>query len=118
MTAVPFELTDVHFSHRADLLGPRLAPRPCTSPRRSVGAGSEVVDDGAQRGDDRVRQRFGGRPGRGADIADGLADHGAHRGLIEGLQAAVGERRSQAVVSSATSPLRPETAIRARLDKP
>ena len=84
-----------------------------------VRAGGEVVDDAAQRGHGRVRRRIGRRRRRGgADVADGLADHGAHRGGVEGL-AAVGERGEAAgESSSATSLLRLETAVRARWDSP
>ncbi|MFD3662783.1 hypothetical protein ACFWVF_19650 [Streptomyces sp. NPDC058659] len=58
-----------------------------------VGAGGEVVNEGAQRGERGIRWWIGGREKRGdADVADGLADHGAHGGLIDGLEAAVGER--------------------------
>ncbi|MGW9122378.1 hypothetical protein ACWGRV_38285 [Streptomyces sp. NPDC055663] len=84
-----------------------------------VGAGGEVVDDGARGGDGRVRRRIGGRWGRrGSDAADGLADHGAHRGGVEGLEAAVGERGESAGSGSATVSARAETAIRARWDRP
>lgn len=56
---------------------------------QGVAAGREAVleflaNRGAQR-----RQDVGGG---GADVADGLADHRAHRRLIEGVEAAVGER--------------------------
>ncbi|WP_234319436.1 hypothetical protein [Streptomyces sp. NRRL S-237] len=55
--------------------------------------GGEVVNDAARFGERGIRCRIGGRRSRGgADVADGLADHGAHGGLIERLKAAVGER--------------------------
>lgn len=82
-----------------------------------VGSDGEVVDDGAQRGKLGVGRRIGERRG-GADVAEGLADHGTHPGRVEGLEAAVGERGEAAGVSSATLLLRPETAIRARWDRP
>ncbi|MFF4466848.1 hypothetical protein ACFY13_46350 [Streptomyces mirabilis] len=54
-----------------------LAARSSTTRRSVVSAGSA----GGSAGD-----------GGGADVADGLADHRAHRGRGESLQAAVGER--------------------------
>ncbi|MEU6184212.1 hypothetical protein [Streptomyces coeruleorubidus] len=85
-----------------------------------VGAGGEFVDDTAPCGERGIRRRVGGRRRWcGADVPNGLADHRARRGLIEGLEAAVSERgKSAGDQSSATSPLRPETTIRARWDRP
>ncbi|UDM05407.1 hypothetical protein LGI35_44910 (plasmid) [Streptomyces longhuiensis] len=64
-----------------------------------VRAGGEVVDQGAQRGERGIGRRILGRRvlgcrrrGRGADVVDGLTDHRAHGGLIQGRPAAVGER--------------------------
>ncbi|WP_326708195.1 hypothetical protein OG758_01300 [Streptomyces sp. NBC_01474] len=54
---------------------------------------------------------------RRADVGDGLAADGAHRGLIKGRQAAVGERGEAAGISSARSLLR-TTTVRARWDRP
>lgn len=49
-------------------------------------------------GGERFRRRRGGLEAAlgGADVADGLADHCAHCGHIEGLEAAVGERGESA----------------------
>lgn len=71
-----------------------------------VGAGGEFVDDAAKAGRG------------GADGTDGSADHHAHHSFIESLEAAARERGESAGISSVTSPLRPETAIRARWDRP
>jgi hypothetical protein len=61
-----------------------------------VRASGEAVGDGAQHGERGIRRRIGGRHRGGADVADGLADHRAHDGLIEGLEAAVGEHGESA----------------------
>jgi hypothetical protein len=56
-----------------------------------IGGGRQAVDDGAQRGKLGVGRRIGSRRGC-EDIADGLVDYGTHRGRVEGLETAVGER--------------------------
>ncbi|MFF0430081.1 hypothetical protein ACFYUJ_37680 [Streptomyces sp. NPDC004520] len=77
-------------------------------------ARGQVVDDSAQRSEYRVRRRFGRRRGRRvADVVGGLADHDAHRGGVEVLEAAVG-KRGKSAVTSATTCVRLETAIKAR----
>jgi hypothetical protein len=80
-----------------------LAARSSTTPRSAAWVGSAGGPAGG---------------GGGANVADGLADHRAHRGPIEGLEAAVGERGESAGISSATTSVRAETAIRARWDRP
>ncbi|OXY84682.1 hypothetical protein BEH93_23330 [Streptomyces sp. 2R] len=63
----------------------------------------------AQFGERGIRWRTGGRRG-----ADGLADHGADGGLIEGRQAAVGECGELAGdPHCATTSVRPEMPVRA-----
>ncbi|MDQ0753939.1 hypothetical protein QF034_008170 [Streptomyces africanus] len=58
-----------------------------------VRVGDEFLDEPAPFRNGGVRRRIGGRWRRcSTDVADSLADHRAHRGLIERLEAAVGER--------------------------
>ncbi|GAA3487596.1 hypothetical protein GCM10018987_16750 [Streptomyces cremeus] len=55
---------------------------------------------------------------RGADVVDGLADYGAHRGFVEELEGAVSERgESAGDQRSVTVSVRSETAIRARWER-
>ncbi|KOU63880.1 hypothetical protein ADK55_07825 [Streptomyces sp. WM4235] len=81
--------------------------------------GGEAVDDAAQLDERGIRRRTGG-PGGGAVRTSRTAWRTTARTVgssrsVRPLWASVASRR---VISSATSPLRLETAIRARWDRP